>query len=54
MNYLISYLEGETEASINRLKLFHNYYEVAKDLFKEQFGDKQTFILFVTRTNNFL
>ena len=44
MNYMISYLEGEAEASIKGLKLCHVNYEVAKDSLEKRFGNKHTLI----------
>ena len=44
MNYLITQLEGEAEASIKGLKLCHDNYEIVKNLSKERAGSKQTLI----------
>lgn len=46
MNYLTIHLEGEAEAALKALKLCNDNYETAKDLLKEQFGDKQTLLSF--------
>ena len=44
LNYLISKLKGEAKSSVSWILLSNEYYQVAVELLKERFGDKQAVV----------
>ena len=52
MSYLINYLTGEAESCVEGLSLCNDNYQIALDLLKERYGDKQ--IIISSHMNKFL